>query len=155
MSRLMILSLFLSFTFAVYADVEQREAYLKDRAKAFIQAKNARQQSNTTEDDIDHFISLLADDFVDEHIKYKVVVTDKDELRKGMVAKMQDEIFYSRISIDEMMVGSNVVFLKYTESAKVKPTHLDRVVEYTSTHLLSLEFNEEGLINHIRRHHAL
>ncbi len=151
----MILSLFLSFTFAVYADVEQREAYLKDRAKAFIQAKNARQQSNTTEDDIDHFISLLADDFVDEHIKYKVVVTDKDELRKGMVAKMQDEIFYSRISIDEMMVGSNVVFLKYTESAKVKPTHLDRVVEYTSTHLLSLEFNEEGLINHIRRHHAL
>lgn len=54
-----------------------------------------------------------------------------------------------------MMFGSNVAFVKYIEHAKVKPSHLDEVIEYTSTNLLSLEFNSEGLITHIRRHHGV
>ncbi|WP_226877136.1 hypothetical protein [Microbulbifer hainanensis] len=130
------------------------EAVLKQKAEAFIQAKNARQQPGTTEKDIDHFISFLADDFMDEHVKFNVTVTDKAELRKGMIFKMKDKVFFSDIKIDQMMFGRNVVFVKYTEHAKVKPSHMDKVVEYTATNVMSLEFNDEGLIKHIRRHHG-
>jgi hypothetical protein len=141
--------------YAPFIEAALSEPVLKMKAKAFIEAKNARQQPNTREQDIDHFISLLADNFIDEHVKYQVTVSDKAEMRAGMIAKMKDEVYYSNIRIDDMIVGANVVFLKYTEKAKVKPVHLDRIVEYTSSHLLSLEINDEGLITHIRRHHAL
>ena len=67
------------------------EAVLKQRAEAFIQAKNARQQPDTTISDIDHFISFLADEFIDEHVKFNVTITDKAELREGMILKMKDE----------------------------------------------------------------
>jgi hypothetical protein len=47
-----------------------------------------------------------------------------------MILKMKDEVFFSEIKIDQMMIGRNVVFVKYTEHAKVKPSHMDKVVEY-------------------------
>ncbi|WOX05744.1 hypothetical protein [Microbulbifer pacificus] len=130
------------------------ESILKEKTEAFMRAKNARQQPGTTEKDIDHFISFLADQFVDEHVKFEVTVTDNDELRKGMTLKLKDKVFFSNIKIEEMMFGKNVVFVKYTEHAKVKPSHMDKVVEYTSTNIMSLEFNKDGLIKHIRRHHG-
>ena len=54
-----------------------------------------------------------------------------------------------------MMVGRNVVFVKYKEHAKGKPAHLEQFIEYSTVNLLSLEFNEKGLITHIRRHHGI
>jgi len=49
------------------------------------------------------------------------------------------------------MVGRNVAFIKYTQHAKVKPSHINKVVESSSTNKMSLEFNDKGLINHIPR----
>ncbi len=131
------------------------EQALVDKTEAFIAAKNARQQPKSNEADVDHFISFLADDFVDEHVKFNVTVTQKSELRKGMVAKLQDEIHFSNIDILQMMVGRNVVFVKFKEHAKGRPAHLDKAIEYTAVNIMSLEFNDEGLITHIRRHHGL
>lgn len=142
------------FSSSAVADETWSENGLKQKAQAFIQAKNARQQPDTTLADIDYFISFLADDFIDEHVKFNVTVTDKTALRQGMILKMKDQVFFSDIKIDQMMFGRNVVFVKYTEHAKVKPGHLDKVVEYTSSNIMSLEFNEDGQIKHIRRHHG-
>ena len=142
------------FSLSALADETLPESVLKQKAEAFIQAKNARQQPNTTVEDIDHFISFLADKFIDEHLKFNVTITSKEELRQGMIAKMKDKVTFSEIKIDQMMIGSNVVFVKYTEHAKVKPSHMDKVIEYTSTNIMSLEFDDNGLIKHIRRHHA-
>ncbi|MEL6448513.1 MAG: nuclear transport factor 2 family protein [Pseudomonadota bacterium] len=130
------------------------EAELTQMAKAFIEAKNARQQPDSDAEDIERFLALFAEDFVDEHIKFNVTVTDKGELREGMLRKLEDEVLYSRIEIKEIMTGHNVVFVKYLESAKVKPAHLDEVIEYTSTNIVSLEFDAQGLIKHLRRHHG-
>ena len=153
MTRFFLLFLVLSLAgFNVYGFTEQE---LISKASAFIDAKNARQQPDTTEADIDHFISLLADEFVDEHIKFNVTVTDKANLRQGMVNKLNDKVYFSKITVNEMMVGANVVFVKYTEHAKVRPSHLDKDIEYTATNLMSLEFDEQGKIKHIRRHHGL
>ena len=148
-----LISLFFS-SLTAFADETLSESELKQKTEAFIQAKNARQQPNTTVEDIDHFISFLADEFIDEHLKFNVTITSKEELRQGMIAKMKDKVIFSEIKIDQMMFGRNVVFVKYTEHAKVKPSHMDKVIEYTSTNIMSLEFDDNGLIKHIRRHHA-
>jgi hypothetical protein len=142
------------FSLSAFADETLSESELIQKAEAFIQAKNVRQQPGTTVEDIDNFISFLADDFIDEHLKFNVTVSSKDELRQGMIAKMKDKVIFSEIKIEQMMTGRNVVFVKYTEHAKVKPSHMDKVVEYTSTNIMSLEFDDTGLIKHIRRHHA-
>ena len=155
MIKAVISSFVLLFCSSVLANSPLTESQLKEKAEAFIKAKNARQQPETQLSDIEHFLSLLADDFVDEHIRFNVTVTSKEELRTGMINKMKDEVHYSNIHIDSMMLGRNVAFVKYTESAKVKPNHLDKVIEYTSSNIVSLEFDENGLIKHIRRHHGL
>ena len=131
------------------------ESEIKDKALAFIEAKNARQQPDTTVKDIEHFLSLIADDFIDEHIKFNVVVSSKDALREGMINKLKDKVYFSHITVEQVMLGRNVAFVKYKEHAKVKPSHLDKTIEYTSHNILSLEFDEKGLIKHIRRHHGL
>ncbi len=127
---------------------------LIEKAKTFVAAKNARQQPNTTIKEIDYFISLLADDFIDEHVKFKFVYTDKLKLREDMISKLNDEVIFSSIEINEVMVGANVVFVKMTELGKVKPAHLDKTIEYNKINIVSLEFDQLGLIKHIRRHHG-
>ncbi|WP_249122386.1 hypothetical protein [Pseudoalteromonas sp. A22] len=71
-----------------------------------------------------------------------------------MINKLKDEVIHSSIEINEVMVGANVVIVKMTESGKVKPAHLDKTIEYSKTNIVSLEFNKEGLVTHIRRHHG-
>ncbi|GAC35345.1 hypothetical protein [Paraglaciecola polaris] len=66
------------FSLSAFADETLSERELKQKAKAFIHAKNARQQPNTTVEDIEYFISLLADDFIDEHLKFNVTTTSKE-----------------------------------------------------------------------------
>lgn len=154
LKALISIIVFLNFSISVLASDSLPEVDLEQKAEEFIYAKNSRQQPDSTEDDIDYFISLLADDFIDEHVKFDVTVTEKAELRKGMIGKLQDKVYFSEIHIEQLMFGRNVVFIKYTEHAKVKPFHLSEVIEYTSTNIISLEFNESGLIKHIRRHHG-
>ncbi|WOH35935.1 nuclear transport factor 2 family protein [Thalassotalea fonticola] len=127
---------------------------LEELAQNFVQAIDARQQPKTTIADIDNYLSLLADDFIDEHIKFKFTYTDKVKLKEDMIAKMAGEIIYSSIKIDEMIVGGNAAFIKMTETIKGKPAHLDKVIEYSVTNVVTLEFNDKGLITHIRRHHG-
>ena len=149
----LLIALAICFSIA-YAQSHFSEDQLEQKAVAFIEAKNAWQQPDSDIEDIERFLALLADEFIDEHIKFGVTVTDKTELRNGMAQKLEDEVFYSRIQIDQMMIGNNVVFVKYTEGARVKPQHMDEIVEYSSTNTVSLEFDESGLITRIRRHHG-
>ncbi|GAB2990948.1 nuclear transport factor 2 family protein [Psychrosphaera aestuarii] len=129
-------------------------AQLIEKAKAFVSAKNARQQPNSTIKEIDNYISLLSDDFVDEHVKFKFTYTSKTKLREDIVSKLKDKVVYSNIEIIEIMVGANVVFVKMNESGKVKPAHLDKTIEYNKINIVSLEFDNAGLVKHIRRHHG-
>jgi len=149
-----IVGLLVIFSITVYAKNTFTSTQLEKLSKDFVKAIDARQQPDTKIEDIDHYISLLADNFIDEHIKYKFTYTDKVKLREDMIAKMSGEIIFSAIKIDEMIIGSNATFIKMTETIKGKPSHLNKIVEYTKTNVLSVEFNDKGLITHIRRHHG-
>ena len=148
---LLLILLFISSV--SYADLEKDS--LIDLTERFIAAKNARQQPNSTSDDVENFLSFLDENVIDEHVKFNVTVTSKDMLREGMLKKLKDKIIFSRIDIVDMMVGSNVVFVKFKEHAKGLPSHLDKPIEYTAINIMSLEFNAKGKITYIRRHHGL
>lgn len=154
MKKLTLVFISLILSFSSLAKDKFSTEQLIEKAKIFVSAKNARQQPNTTTKEIDHYISLLSDNFIDEHVKFKFTYTDKSKLRSDMVGKLKDEVINSNIEINEIMVGVNVVFIKMTEMGKVKPAHLDKIIEYSKTNIVSLEFNESGLIKHIRRHHG-
>ena len=127
MKKLTLVFISLILSFSSFANDKFTADQLIEKAKAFVSAKNARQQPNTTTKEIDHYISLLSDNFIDEHVKFKFTYTDKSKLRSDMIGKLKDEVINSNIEINEIMVGANVV---------------------------SLEFNESGLVKHIRRHHG-
>ena len=143
------------FSFSLQANTSLPEHKLKELTHQFIAAKNARQQPKSSAKDVEHFLSFLADEFVDEHVKFNVVISSKDELRASMLAKLKDKIFFSNIDIVDLMIGRNVVFVKFKEHAKGQPSHLDKPIEYTAMNIMSLEFDEAGKIKHIRRHHGL
>ena len=148
----LLLSLFSVFS---NANTVLSEEQLKDLTQQFIAAKNARQQPDSTAADVEHFLSFLADEFLDEHVKFNVIFSSKEELRESMLAKLEDKMFFSNIDILEMMTGRNVTFVKFKEHAKGQPVHMDKPIEYTAINIMSLEFNETGKIKHIRRHHGL
>ena len=154
MKKSILISLFFILSFSSIAKANFSADQLVEKAKAFVSAKNARQQPNTGIMEIDHYLSLLSDQFIDEHVKYKFTYTDKAKLRADMISKLQDKVISSNIEINEIMVGANVVFIKMTETGKVKPAHLDKTIEYNKTNIVSLEFDETGLVKHIRRHHG-
>ena len=149
-----IMSLFIIISMATHAKSDFTPEQLEKLSYDFVKAIDLRQQPDTNIEDIDHYISLLDDNFIDEHIKYKFTYTDKVKLREDMIAKMTGEIIFSSIKIDELIIGKNVTFIKMTETIKGKPSHLNKIVEYTKTNVLSVEFNDRGLITHIRRHHG-
>ncbi|RLV59739.1 nuclear transport factor 2 family protein [Parashewanella curva] len=152
MQKFIFICILTALSFSSFAQEPLSRDQLLEKANGFIAAKNARQQPDSSTKDIDHFISLLANEFVDEHIKHNFTYTNKSSLRKDMLAKLKDEIAFSNIKINTIMVGANVVFINYTESAKVKPFHLDKFINYSSTNIVSLEFDKSGLIKRIRRH---
>ena len=149
-----LILLFVSLPLSFVANAALSEGELEQLATKFVEAKNARQQPDTTIQDIDAFINLIADEFVDEHVKFKVTITEKSALREGLIAKMSDKIYYSSIVINEIMTGGNVAIIKMTESGKVRPNHLDKDITYSSVNIVTLEFNDAKLITHIRRHHG-
>jgi len=148
-----IIPFIILFALSISAQVTDSQKMLK-KTEAFIDAYGAKQQPNSKSKDIDHFLSFFADNFVDEHIKYNVVITSKEEFRKGMIDKLQNKVYYYKVSFDDIMLGKNVAFVKITIKAKVKPFHMDRIVEHTSSQIMSIEYDDEsGLIKHLRRHH--
>ena len=155
MKQLIISSIFLALSLTSNAAESLSKEALQAKAEAFIAAKNARQQPASTVKDVEHFLSFIADEFVDEHVRFNVTVTDKSEMRKMMIAKLKDKIIFSNMTIEQLMFGRDLVIVKYKEHAKGKPSHLDKAVEYQTSNIMTLEFNAEGKIKHIRRHHGM
>ncbi len=65
MKKIITIYLFAS-TLIASAQRDTTKTYLIDRTTSFIKAYSAKQQPNSTVDDVDHFLSFFADDFKDE-----------------------------------------------------------------------------------------
>ena len=155
MIRLILVLYLCTISCSAFCTAPLAESELRRLTQEFIEAKNGRQQPNSTKEDVEHFLSFLTDDIKDQHVNFNVEINSKDELRSGMLAKLNDKIFFSNIDILEIMVGRNVTFVKFKEHAKGQPSHMDKPFEYTAINIMALEFNELGKIKRIRRHHGL
>ncbi|USD23994.1 hypothetical protein [Flagellimonas marinaquae] len=138
------------FTFVASAQTGETKTSLIERATSFINAYSAKQQPNGN---VDHFLAFFMDDFKHEYIKYVVIVEDKKEFKKGLVDKLQNKVHFHRVTIEDMIIGNNGIFVKIKIWAKVEPFHMDTIVEHTADQIMSMEFDEKRLIKHLRRHH--
>jgi hypothetical protein len=135
-----------------YAQRHPSREKLGAKTESFIQAYSAK-QSNSNAADVEHFLYFFADNFKDKQIKYNVIVSYKEIFRKGLMEKLRNKVYYHLVNIEDMMVGSNVVFQKIKIKAKAKPFLMDTVVEHTTGQIMSIAHNEDGLIKHLRRNH--
>lgn len=62
---------------ATHAKSDFTPEQLEKLSYDFVKAIDSRQQPDTKIADIDHYISLLDDNFIDEHIKYNFTYTEK------------------------------------------------------------------------------
>ncbi|GEA11138.1 hypothetical protein [Alteromonas sp. KUL49] len=77
---------------ATLANEPLHESELRELTQRFIEAKNQRQQPDSTPKDVDYFLSFLADEFKDEHVKFK-------EHAKGQPSHMDEPVEYTAINI--------------------------------------------------------
>ncbi|ABV86556.1 hypothetical protein [Shewanella pealeana] len=148
---LSFVSLFFStFSFALDS---LSETQLKQKGLEFVAAKNARQRLDSGVDDIDHYLSLLSANFIDEYVHYKVTFSaDKAKLRARLLEKMKHQTLENQVQIQQMIVGPNVVVIKLVEKGRITPTGQSLPLDIDRLSVISLEFDKHGLINHIRRH---
>lgn len=141
---------FSNFSFALAG---LSEAQLKQKGLDFVEAKNARQRLDSGVEDIDRYLSLLSESFIDEYVHYKVTFSaDKAKLRARLIEKMKQQTLENQVQIQQMMVGPNVVVIKLVEKGKIKPTGQSQTLDIARLSVISLEFDKHGLITHIRRH---
>jgi len=141
------------FTFVASAQTGETKTSLIDRATSFINAYSAKQQPNGNVGDVDYFLAFFVDDFKHEYIKYDVIVEDKKEFKKGLVDKLQNKVHFHRVTIEDIIIGNNGIFVKIKIWAKVEPFHMDTIVEHTTGQIMSMELDEKRLIKHLRRHY--
>ncbi|MEY8780433.1 hypothetical protein AB9K32_08395 [Allomuricauda sp. XS_ASV26] len=67
--------------------------------------------------------------------------------------KLQNKVHFRRVTIEDMIIGNNGIFVKIKIWAKVEPFHMDTIVEHTTGQIMSMEFDEKRLIKHLRRHY--
>ena len=129
------------------------EAQLKQKGLDFVAAKNARQSLASDVDDIDHYLTLLSDTFIDEYVHFKVTFSaEKAKLRQRLIEKMSQQAIENQVQIQQILVGPNLVVLKLKEKGQITPSGQSQPMAIDRVSVITLEFDKQGLISHIRRH---
>lgn len=115
----------------------------------FVTARNADYQSTMTDKDLDKYISFLSDELVDFHAAYNVTQKGTEKLRQGFKNKAKHSVRY-QAKAEEIIIGSHTtVFTLIEDSEYYKRGKLKQFKGRTIT---VLEFDDKGLIKHMRRY---
>ena len=106
-------------------------------------------QPNASAKDIDALFAFMADDITDYHAAYGVTLKGTEKKRKGLQQKALDSISY-KLTVESIIMGTETAIIEYKEDAKYikngKPKH------FLGRTIMVLEFNQQGLIKHMRRY---
>lgn len=119
-------------------------------AESFILATQMREQPQSSEKDIDALLSLYADAFKVDHAKAGLSFLGRAEIKQGMMDKLADKVYFLNKTIEDSIIVNNSISMKVITDAKVSPSWTDKVFEYKSAQLITLEFNESGLVTYHR-----
>lgn len=121
----------------------------KDLVKEFVAAYVAVKQPKMNKIDLQHYFSYMEDDITDFHAAYGVTIKGKDKQRKGMIKKAQKMISFS-LDIESITVGSETAVVVVNEDSKYYKN--EKLKHFKGRTIMVLEFNDKGLIKHMRRY---
>ncbi|MFK8053326.1 MAG: nuclear transport factor 2 family protein [Woeseiaceae bacterium] len=116
---------------------------------AFIAASEQARQPAATTEDLDAFLAFLADDVTDHHIAYARSFEGTAHLKKGIPQKVASMVSIAQ-DIESIILGSNTAVVVVNERSEYYRNETLR--QYEGRTILILRFDEEGLINEIRRY---
>ena len=115
----------------------------------FIAAQEAVYQPEATSADIEYYLAYMVDEITDHHAAYGVTLEGKDVFRDNLPDKARSSITY-RIEVEDVTIGSRVAVVTFVEESRSRDGA--EVVDFTGRTIMVLEFNETGLIQHMRRY---
>ncbi len=150
MNKFFSIVLLLLVTHSVCGD----EADLTGFGEQYFSAWVATQTPGATEQDVDNYLALLADDVGHQHLPYMTddarYPSGKQNMREGMKYYLGAHTSYSA-SLLNVTTGYNVVVIKYsTESAGIHP-QTEQTIELNYATIEVLEI-EDGKVSVIRKY---
>jgi ketosteroid isomerase-like protein len=114
---------------------------------AFVAA--AQKATSTGEpEDIEAYVAFMTPDVVDEHVPYGVEFTGRDFFRENLPNKAQTVVSLT-YSLDRIVRGQDFALVSYDYESIERAG--EETVTYTGRWILSLEYDEAGLVKRIRR----
>lgn len=133
--------------------VQASPGELEKKVRIYLQAKEAAQQADSTEADVERLLALVTDDFKGQHLRFDVSACDshggKERFRAGLLHHL-DSYERTDIEILEMMEGLDAVAAKFDETVLYERD--GAMIEETDRKMFVFEF-EDGLISVERRYY--
>ncbi len=146
--------LLLAFVLIATPLVHAQEFDPDEFAAAYFEAWVATQSPEATEEDVEHYLSFLAEDVGHQHLPYDPDATrhptGKQEMREGMTYYLGAHTEYQGTLLDHMY-GHDVVIIKYESASKgVHPqTGQEMVQQFVTVEVLELE---DGKVSVVRKY---
>jgi hypothetical protein len=143
--------IFLGYTLQAGAEDFDPESF----AQNYFEAWAATQSPDATKEDLEHYLSFLAEDVGHEHIPYDTDDTrdpdGKESMREGMTHYLGQHIEY-HAKLIALTYGLNAVAIQFEVSLKAKrgPDQPIASMTYNSLELLEIE---NGKVSVIRKYH--
>jgi|GEM_PF-3313462 len=135
--------------FLLFSTSSVLAAPTKEWVQSFVTAYVAVKQPKMNQTDLENYFSYLADDLTDFHAAYGVTIKGKERKRQGMIKKAQDMVAF-RMTIEDMIIGSQTAVVVVIEDSEYYKG--EQLKQFRGRTILLLEFNDEGLISHMRRY---
>jgi hypothetical protein len=117
--------------------------------QSFVSAYVAVKQPKINNEDLEHYFSFMEDNITDYHAAYKVTIKGKDKKRQGIIKKASNMVSFS-MEIESIILGSQSAVFVVNEDSKYYKD--EKLKHFKGRTIMVLEFNEKGLIKHMRRY---
>ncbi|MBT1062340.1 hypothetical protein KJY73_02090 [Bowmanella sp. Y26] len=120
-----------------------------EQVQALISASEKARQRHATQEDIEHFLGFFAEDLIDTHVSFNRSFTGKVHLRKGIPEKAKAMVSLSE-ELESAVLGTHTAVAVVREASKYYKH--EQLKHFKGRTILVLEFNKDGLIQHMRRY---
>ena len=121
----------------------------KDQVQAYVTAYEVVKQPKATKEDLEDYFSYMTDSITDYHAAYGVTIEGKEKKRQGILNKGKDMISYS-MKTENIILGTDTAIAVVNEDSKYYKD--GKLKHFKGRTILVLEYDDKGLIHHMRRY---
>ncbi len=147
--NIIVLILLLMITYCQTGLANTDKKIVERFMSAMQQAYQPQKSPQAITKQLDAYFAFMAEDITDYHAAYGVTIKGTEKSRNGLQQKALDSISYE-LTIKTIIIGTDTAIIEFKEDAKYikngKPKH------FLGRNIMLLEFNDDGLIQHIRRY---